>query len=110
MRQELTRNNRDEKLAGLYHYKDGQRLAGPNPDMVGDCSGLRGDCTGLVGVCTGLVGDCSRLVGVCTGLIGDCSGLDGVCSGLVGDLDACEITDEDRRHGVAIEDLVKPTA
>ncbi len=33
----------------LWHFGDGDRIDGPNPDMSGNCSGLRGDCTGLQG-------------------------------------------------------------
>jgi len=40
-------------------------------------------------------------------LWGDCSGITGDCSGLRGDLDKCEISDEDRKNGISINDLVK---
>ena len=85
--------------AQLYHYKDGKKVNGPNSEMTGDCSGLRGYCSWIRGDCSGLYGDCS-------GLRGDCSGLRGNCSGLRGNLDECDITDEDRKKGIDIAELV----
>jgi hypothetical protein len=69
----------------LYHYKGDIKVDGTNGEMIGDCSGLRGDCSGLSGDCTGLRGD---------------------CSGLRGDLYECDITDEDRKKGIDIAELV----
>jgi hypothetical protein len=31
----------------LFHYSNGTRVVGPNPNMSGDCTGLTGDCSGL---------------------------------------------------------------
>ncbi len=64
---------------GLFHYKDGKKISGPNENMSGDCSGL----------------------------IGDCSGLIGNCSGLSGRLYNRELTEEDRKNGMNMADLVK---
>jgi hypothetical protein len=69
----------------LYHYKGDIKVDGTNGEMIGDCTGLRGDCSGLSGDCTGLRGD---------------------CSGLRGDLYECDITDEDRKKGIDIAELV----
>ena len=82
-------------------------LSGECSDLRGDCSGLRGDCSGLRGDCSDLRGECSDLRGDCSGLWGDCSGLSGDCSGLWGNLDACEITDDERKTGVKIKDLIE---
>ena len=70
----------------LFHYEDDERREGPNEDMTGDCTYLRGDCTYLSGDCTSLIGD---------------------CSGLKGNLDECELTEEDRKNGVNIKNLIK---
>ena len=83
----------------LYHYKGDIKVDGTNSEMIGNCTGLYGNCTGLYGNCTGLRGDCTRLNGNCTGLSGD-------CSGLRGDLYECNITDEDRKKGIDIAELV----
>ena len=69
----------------LYHYKGDIKVDGTNSEMIGNCSGLRGNCSGLYG---------------------DCSGLSGDCSGLRGDLYECDITDEDRKKGIDIAELV----
>ena len=84
----------------LYHYIDGKKISGRNPDMYGNCTSLSGNCTNLYGYCSGLSGHCSGLSGHCTGLRGDCSGLSG-------DLDACEISDAERSNGILIDDLIK---
>ena len=39
-------------------------------------------------------------------MIGNCSGLYGDCTGLRGDLYECDITDEDRKKGIDIAELV----
>ena len=90
----------------LYHYKGDIKVDGTNGEMIGNCSGLYGDCSGLYGNCSGLYGDCSGLYGDCSGLSGDCSGLRGNCTGLRGDLYECDITDEDRKKGIDIAELV----
>ena len=84
----------------LYHYVEGQRQSGQNPEMSGDCSRLYGNCSYLYGDCFGLSGDC-------TGLSGNCSYLSGNCTGLYGDLDAAELTDEERQNGVSIKLFIK---
>jgi hypothetical protein len=76
----------------LYHYKGDIKVDGTNGEMIGNCTGLSGDCSGLSGNCTGLYGDCS--------------GLRGDCTGLRGDLYECDITDEDRKKGIDIAELV----
>ncbi len=90
----------------LYHYKGDIKVDGTNGEMIGNCTGLYGDCTSLRGKCTGLSGDCSGLRGDCSGLNGDCTRLNGNCSGLYGNLYECDITDEDRKKGIDIAELV----
>ena len=87
MKKALKRN-----VSIIYYQKGSSRVDGHNPGMSGDCSRLRGDC--------------SELIGDCSGLRGDCSGLRGDCSELRGDLDECDLTDDDRRRGIIIADLV----
>jgi len=102
-----------ESIRDLYHFDFGQKMPWSRNSMRGDCSGLwgdctklEGDCTELEGDCTGLRGDCSDLYGDCSGLSGDCTGLRGKCTGLLGDFDLCEITDDERKKGVHIYDLI----
>ena len=81
-----------KKVVCVYHYIDGERIAG--------CpSGLRGDVSGLIGNVSGLRGDVS-------GLRGDVSGLRGDVSGLSGDVDSCCISEEERQNGIDVSTLV----
>jgi hypothetical protein len=86
-------------IVELYHFDCGEKIPGKNNGMHGDCTYISGDCTDLKG-------DCSLLWGDCTGLRGDCTGMYGECTGLSGYFNRCEITEEDRRKGVNIEDLI----
>jgi hypothetical protein len=111
MRKALMRSN-----TGLFHYVDGASVEGKSPKMEGDCTGLWGDCSFIWGNCSNLTGNCSNLTGDCSDLIGDCSGLSGFCSGVkgecsnfAGNLDDCEISPEDRIHGIFINSLVDTT-
>ena len=85
--------------AKLYHYVDDNRVEGANQNMTGNCPDLFGDCTGLYGDCTGLYGNCTGLYGNCTGVCGD-------CTVLYGNLDACELTEKDRKSVILIRDLI----
>jgi hypothetical protein len=42
-------------------------------------------------------------------LISNCSGLSGDCTGLYGDIDSCDISEEERKKGINILDLVEMT-
>lgn len=77
----------------LFYMRNGERIGGIHYGLFGDCTGLSGDCTGLRGDCTGLHGDC-------TGVHGD-------CTGVRGDFDACDISDEERKHGICVKTLIK---
>ena len=74
-----------KKVVCVYHYIDGERIAG--------CpSGLRGDVSGLIGNVSGLRGNVS--------------GLRGDVSGLSGDVDSCCISEEERQNGIDVSTLV----
>ena len=48
----MNTNNKPLKIFDkqeLYHYVDGVKTLGTNPEMEGNCSRLRGDCSGLWG-------------------------------------------------------------
>ena len=77
----------------IYHYKDGKRIKGV-PE------GISGDLTGVSGNLSGISGDL-------TGVRGDLSGISGDLLGVRGDLDECEITQEDRKRGIDVEDLIE---
>ncbi|MDL2315469.1 hypothetical protein LJC59_00100 [Desulfovibrio sp. OttesenSCG-928-A18] len=96
MKKVLKRIKKEE----LYHFVDGERIAG-------NCSGLEGNCSGLEGNCSGLRGDCSGLRGDCSGLEGNCSGLEGNCSGLRGNCSDSDLTSLEREAGIGISLLVQ---
>ena len=55
----------------------------------------------------GLSGDISGLYGNISELSGNISGLSGNCTNISGDLDECELTEDDRKKGVDIRELIK---
>ena len=62
----------------LYYYKDGEKVKGPHSEIRGEVSGLSGNV----------------------------SRLKGYVSEIRGDVDACELTEEERSHGIQVNDLV----
>ncbi len=91
-------------LLGLYGKVTG--LGGDVTGIYGDVTGIYGKVTGLSGRVTGLDGDVTGLDGDVTGLKGDVTGIYGKAPGLGGNIDDCEITEEERRKGINIEDLI----
>jgi hypothetical protein len=69
--------------------------------ISGNVSGLRGDVSCISGNVSGLRGNVSCISG-------DVSGLRGNVSGLRGNVDGCEITDEERKNGIDIKNLIEP--
>ena len=67
---------------------------------------LTGDVSGITGNVSELRGDVSGLRGNVSGLSGSATGLSGNATGLSGDLDSCCISDEDRKKGIPLYDLV----
>ena len=49
----------------------------------------------------------SGVWGDLTEVSGNLTGVRGYLSGVSGDLDDCEITDEDRKKGISIDDLIE---
>lgn len=65
--------------SAIYYFKDGVRMEGAHYLIRGDLTGIRGDLTGIFGDLTGIRGN----------------------------LDDCEITEEERKNGIDIQDLIK---
>ena len=84
----------------IYHYKDGKRIKGVPEGISGDLTGVSGNLSGISGDLTGVRGDLS-------GISGDLTGVRGDLLGVRGDLDECEITQEDRKRGIDVEDLIE---
>jgi hypothetical protein len=49
MEKQMTKKPLSRIQNQLFHIKDGEKVAGPNPSLTGGCTGLFGDCTGLRG-------------------------------------------------------------
>lgn len=80
----------------IYHYDvNGKRVDGTHDRIWGNVFGISGDVSGISGDVFGIRGNV-------TGIIGDATGISG-------DLGACNITDEDRKRGISISELIAPT-
>lgn len=85
---------------GVYYFIGGQKVFGLPPTVSGKISSdLRGDVSDLRGNISGMSGDI-------TGLYGDITGLYGDATGLIGNVDDCELTDDDRKASVDVNDLI----
>ena len=93
------KKNLKKVVNNIFHYVDGLRVDGAPYDVSGDLSGVWGDLTDVSG-------DLYDVRGNLTGVWGNLSGVRGNLTGVWGDLDKCEITDEERKEGIDIEDLV----
>ena len=72
-------------------------------------AGITGNVSWLTGNVSWIRGDVSWIRGDVSGLTGNVSGLTGNVSGLTGDVDDCEISEEERKNGIDIEDLIVVT-
>ena len=69
----------------VYHYENGKRIEGVHGAITGYMSGIYGDVFGIYGDVTGLKGD---------------------VTGLTGNIDGCELTEDDRKQGIDITELI----
>ncbi len=81
MKKKLTRVKSE-----IYHFdKDGKKIVGAHSNISGNVSGIYGDVSGIRGDVSGIYGD---------------------VSGIRGNVDDCEITEEDRKRGIDISELI----
>jgi len=66
---------------------------GLRPEITGDVSGICGNVSGIRG-------DVSEICG-------NVSGIRGVITGITGDVDKCELTYEERKHGIPVSELIR---
>jgi len=69
----------------IWYIKDGKKIDGAHENISGDVSMIRGDVSDIRG---------------------DVFNISGGVSEIRGDIDECQITDEERKKGIDIEDLV----
>ena len=77
----------------IYHVVKGEKIDGVHAGIRGDVTGIRGDVTGIRGDVTGIEGDV-------TGIRGDVTGIEG-------DVDGAGLTDDERRSGVDVSQLIE---
>ena len=77
----------------IYHIVNGVRIDGAHNSIWGDVSGIEGDVSGIEGNVSGIEGDVS--------------GIRGNVSGIEGNVASCEITEEERKRGIDIKELIK---
>ena len=77
----------------IWHYDNkGKKIEGAHSGIRGDLSGIRGDLTDIRGDLSGIRGDLTDITGNLTGITGN--------------LSDCKITEEERKKGISVDDLV----
>ena len=75
-------------VSEIYYYNGSKKIIGIHSNITGNASGIRGDVSDIRG---------------------DVSGIRGDVNGITGNIDMCEITEEERKEGIKIEDLLEVT-
>ena len=104
MKKNLTKINNE-----LYYFKDNIKIVIDRNDRKTYPPNLTGNISpNLTGNISNLTGNISYLTGNISNLTGNISpNLTGNISNIRGNLDDCEITEEERKKGIDINDLVK---
>ena len=76
----------------VYYYVNGDRIYGVPDGITGNLTGIWGNLTGITGDLTGITGDLTEITGNLTGIWGD--------------IDDAGLTDDDRKRGVSVDDLL----
>ena len=95
MKKALTRQN----LSLYYYVNDIKMTIDPN-DISTFPTGISGDLSEIRGNLSGIRGNLSEISG-------DLSEIRGDLLGISGDLEDCEITEEDRKKGIDIKELIE---
>jgi len=69
----------------IYYYEDGKKIAGVHEKIRGNVSYIRGNVSCISGDISGICGDVSCICG---------------------DIDDCNITEEERKNGICVSDLI----
>lgn len=89
MKKALKKENKKE----LYFYEDGIKKIVDYKDKFTYPSRLYGNISGLYG-------------DISSRLYGNITGIKGIATNYIGNLDDCELTDEERKIGIDIKDLI----
>ena len=115
MKKTLTRIVRE-----LYYYQDNLKIiidpkdvttipnfiSGNMSDINGDVSDIRGNMDNIRGNVSNIRGDVSNIRGNVSDISGNVSNISGNMSDINGDIDSCDITEEERKKCVNIDELV----
>ena len=69
----------------IWHFKNGKKISGCHDRIFGDVSGISGDVSRISGNVSGISGDATNVTG---------------------NIEDCEITEEERKKGVRLNDLI----
>jgi phage-related protein len=100
--------------ASVYYFDEkGNKHEGIHEKITGDASGIYGEVTGITGCVTniygcvsGISGCIDGITGCVNGISGCVDGITGYVNGLSGNIDLCEISLEERKEGIDINDLI----
>ena len=87
MKRKLTKTESDR-----HHFVDGERIEGTHSRITGNVFNISGDVSGISGDVSGIYGDVSGIYGSITGICGN--------------LDDCDLSSEDRKKRININDLL----
>jgi hypothetical protein len=98
-----------EKVIGIHENLrgDASKIYGDTSKIYGDVSNIRGDVSKIYGDVSKIYGDVSNISGNVIDISGDVTNILGDVTDISGDLDKCVITEEERRNGINIKDLIK---
>ena len=91
---------------GTQHKGVHDRITGDVSGIWGDVTGIWGDVTDIRGYVTGITGDVTDITGDMTSIWGNVTGIWGDVTGITGYVDKCDLSDEERKNGINISDLV----
>ena len=94
----------------LYFYKDHEEVIITQED-VNDRRykevNISGNIDNIWGDVDNIRGDVNNISGDVSGIRGNVDNISGDLSGIKGDISDCEITEEERKKGINIKDLIK---
>jgi hypothetical protein len=94
------------KVEVYYFDEEGNKHEGVHEKITGDAGGIWGNVSYITGCVSGITGCVDDITGCVTGLTGCVSCISGCATGIKGNLDLCEISLEERKEGIDINDLI----
>ena len=82
-----------KEAVSVWYFVDGKRIDGKPTNISGNLSNIRGDLSGVSGNLSNIWGNLS--------------GVSGDLSGVSGNLSDCDISEEERKAGINVADLIE---